>query len=608
MEDTILQVETREIYEGQYIPDLYPEGLPSNTILNKVLTGSRATTCELEAKRNSIIIEPNLPVIDGKQQKYPKILGVREGVYEPKIKAYLLDVSIPFKKILVTPESYQKVKNAAHDLGIDIFRDYFLLIDECEKAVQDADFRKDIMLPYFDLFEYENKCLISATPLIPNLKGFENHSFKIVNIEPQFDYQKDLSIIATNNITIELLKCIQSCKHKLAIFINEIDYPKRLIEKAGIKECSKIYTSKGELKDLLNEGYKAASQFIKDEVLEQYSFFTSRYYSAVDLETPDKPDIIMVTNCHKPQTMIDPFTHAVQIVGRFRLGIGDITHITNWNGSLIIESREKLLSDADAAKKVYDLLDTLKETIKGREREVLEEAVNRISIFIFKEGRFKGSINPFLLECYIQKSKVTGYYKYYRLLEQAYRETGHFNVSCQYIPHDKEDKDDTQTKRKNLSKVKKLEILERLKILIPTTRNFFIPTNEQDVELSSLWEEAPELCHFYQRYGIQELEEINYDLTKMKKLLKQGSKDEVFFIPLDEIYDTFDIGKIYPEKEIVETLQRIYDKYELEDDKGKRLIAKAAFLQKYYEPCERVAVSHSRAKGYLPLKKKYAIK
>lgn len=607
MEDTTLQVETREIYEGQYIPDLYPDGLPSNAILNKVLTGSRATTCELDAKRNSIIIEPNLPVIDGKQQKYSMSLGVREGISAPKIKAYLLDTSIPFKKILVTPESYQKVKDAARDLGIDIFKDYFLLIDECEKAVQDADFRKDIMLPYFDLFEFENKCLISATPLFPNLKGFENHSFRVINIEPQFDYQKDISIIATNSTTQEFLNYIQSTKNKVAIFINAIDYPKQLIEKAGIKEHSKIYTSKTELKDLLNEGYKAASQFTKDEVLEQYSFFTSRYYSAVDLETDDKPDILMITQCFRPQTMIDPFTHAVQIAGRFRLGIGDITHITNYNPSLIIETREKLLGDADTAKKVYDLLDTLKETLKGKEREVLEETANRISIFIFNEGRFKGQINPFLLECYIQKSKVAGYYKYFRLLEQAYKETGHFNVSCQHITHDKEEKDEAQTKRKNLSKARKLEIVERLKILIPTMRNFFIPTNEQDEELSSLWKEAPELCHYYQRYGIQKLEEINYDLTKMKKQLKQGSKDEAFFVPLDEIYNTFDIGKIYPENEVVEILQRIYDKYELEDDKGKRLIAKAANLQKYYEPCERVSVPRSRGKGYMPLKKKYSI-
>ena len=49
----------------QYLTEILPE-IPTNTILYKKLTGLGATYGELKAHRNSIIIEPNKPVISGK--------------------------------------------------------------------------------------------------------------------------------------------------------------------------------------------------------------------------------------------------------------------------------------------------------------------------------------------------------------------------------------------------------------------------------------------------------------------------------------------------------------------------------------------------------------
>ena len=99
-----MELKPVEIRENQYMSDLYPDGLPSNAIIDKTLTAKGATTCELDeryAKRNSIIIEPNVPVIDSKQVKYPNLLGVREGVTDYDVKKYLLDKSIRYKKIIV---------------------------------------------------------------------------------------------------------------------------------------------------------------------------------------------------------------------------------------------------------------------------------------------------------------------------------------------------------------------------------------------------------------------------------------------------------------------------------------------------------------------------
>lgn len=114
--------------------------IPTNTIiLYKKLTGLGATYGELKAKRNSIIIEPNKPVISGKckdpKHKDDNLFGVFEGVYTDNIIAYI-ERSIKQKKhfkILTTPESFYKVQEAFDEMEIDIRFNCFLLFDECHK-------------------------------------------------------------------------------------------------------------------------------------------------------------------------------------------------------------------------------------------------------------------------------------------------------------------------------------------------------------------------------------------------------------------------------------------------------------------------------------------
>ena len=40
-----------------------------------------------------------------------------------------------------------------HELEIPVYKDYFLLFDECEKAIQDVGYRGDIYLPVEDFFQ-----------------------------------------------------------------------------------------------------------------------------------------------------------------------------------------------------------------------------------------------------------------------------------------------------------------------------------------------------------------------------------------------------------------------------------------------------------------------
>ncbi len=85
------------------------EQIETNTILNKTITGIGATTLEIDTPRHSIIIEPNVPVIIGKENKHSFIRGVYEGVTTKMIEKYLYD-NDGYYKIMTTPESFGKVQ------------------------------------------------------------------------------------------------------------------------------------------------------------------------------------------------------------------------------------------------------------------------------------------------------------------------------------------------------------------------------------------------------------------------------------------------------------------------------------------------------------------
>ena len=119
------------IAQHQRLSDVLTE-IPTNVLLNKTITGCGATHSEIHAKRNSIIIEPNLPVIDGKCAKHPDIFGVKEGVTKEEIVAYLKHkTDCGYHKILTTPESFPKVRSALYEAAERIYNDWFLLFDEC---------------------------------------------------------------------------------------------------------------------------------------------------------------------------------------------------------------------------------------------------------------------------------------------------------------------------------------------------------------------------------------------------------------------------------------------------------------------------------------------
>lgn len=211
--------------------------IPSNVILSKTLTGLGATHSEIHSKRNSIIIEPNVPVILGKLNDNENMEAVYQKCEPYNIKKYL-QMDIPYKKIMTTPESFKKIRKAAEELRINIYEDYFCLFDECEKLTQDSDYRPAIAQPIYDFFMFKNKAFVSATPLEMSHPMFKQQGFQKIIIAPNYDYKKDIELIVTNSYYKRLSIVLDNLRDSkcVCIFYNVTNGILDIIERLNITQ------------------------------------------------------------------------------------------------------------------------------------------------------------------------------------------------------------------------------------------------------------------------------------------------------------------------------------------------------------------------------------
>lgn len=243
MHDNRMTTEILTIDKGQCLTDVLP-AIPANTIFDKTITGCGATHSEIvNAARHSIIIEPNIPVILGKKAEHPFLFAVYEGITKEDVKAYLAGEHDGYRKIITTPEGFdKKVLPAMHELEIPVYKDYFLLFDECEKAIQDVGYRGDIYLPVEDFFKFENKAMVSATPIVPSDPRFEENGFKILKLVPTYDSRIELTLCTTNNTVAVMRKLLKRLENEtVCVFLNSTETILSLIYALRLQGRSRVF-------------------------------------------------------------------------------------------------------------------------------------------------------------------------------------------------------------------------------------------------------------------------------------------------------------------------------------------------------------------------------
>ena len=592
-----METEFIELYEGEYLDvalfrKYKDKNIPSNVILDKTLTGIGATYTELHSKRNSIIIEPNVPVIVDKARGHDDWLTVYSPTTISQIRKYLSNNKIRYKKILTTPEGFKKIRKAAGDNYKQMQDSYFCLFDECEKLTQDCDYRAGITQPVYDFFEFENKAFVSATPLKVRHPKFEEQGFKKIKIVPQFDYKKNLHLIVTNSYDRTVREELEGLKDSqcVCIFINSVSEINKLVYSLDIMDESYIFCSEEGVKELKEVGFNNAKPEIC-HTLRKYNFFTSRFYSALDINLEVKPDILILTNLNQAYyyTMIDPYTETIQIQGRFRTKFEDgntynsLTHITNTR-RLNAKSEKEVRDEIDEYIKTYQNLTeryekatdtTHKQGIKKQLKKICED-------YLLDE---KENIDYFGIDNKYNEERVKGYYLSSETLFSAYRNTDFFNVNID-VRKALVGKDDILRLKYGTNNLVRVRYL--LRLLSELDKQGVSPDVREQTfnELSKTFDGAETTVRAYKELPTFQLHlivdfifinpghNINADKKKKRKenvikvleeALNNNENEEKRFSPavINELYEAFSpyMGRNIPKENTVEIIRKIYSRH-----------------------------------------------
>lgn len=576
METRYIKISKNEDNKIQYLKEVLSE-IPSNTILYKKLTGLGATYGELKANRHSIIIEPNVPVIIGKcndpKHKDDNLFGVYEGIYTEDIIKYLEKSKQKHYKILTTPESFKKVKDAFETMDMDIRFTCFLLFDECHKVTKDVDYRNDITLPLDDFFDFEKKALVSATPIEMTDPRFEKQGFQIIEIEPTFDYTKNILISHTNNVLRDTKDVLSLIRRKNdndnnqcnCFFINSTDVIYSFMKQMKILDDSTVFCAPKSVDKLKQLKFKNAYPKWSRDKMKKNNFFTSRFYNALDIELDEQPDVIIITDIYfAEQTMTDPYSDVIQIVGRFRNGVSNIIHISNTNQDLPKRSTEEIRQFIRSSEDIYNVLTSYYTTATSKEaRDAYRSALESLPYNrLLDKNQNK---NWFAIDNYINEEILKGNYHDKDSLINAYKSIDAFNVEMMNFYYPLGDKERLKRESKSVS------IKEKRKIIVSQLEMLGECNTEMDMEFKRdlIWTDSF-IVEAYDCIGKEEIERLNYSQPKIKEamILKQYKSKSQGGETILLIKNSFKIGKKYRLDYIKKEIKRIYELMEVPPHKA----------------------------------------
>jgi len=567
-----MDTKTISISKDQHLADVYPL-IETNTILNKRLSGVGATHCEIIAPRNSIIVVPNVPIITCKVEKHKdseNLFGVMANVTVRDIEQYLNTTlsSNRLIKIMVTPESFYKVRKAFEEVDFNMYKDCFLMLDECHKFIKERDFRQDIVMPFHSFFKFRNKALVSATPLTPSDPRFEEQGFKRVTIEPDWGFLNDILIICADDIR-RAFYSETTCTRRgelpeepQCIFVNSTSIIANLITDSNLETISSIFCSDQSAVELRQRGFKNVHTEWKKEYENHYMFFTSRFFTGLDIWLEKQPRVLYFSDAkNAEQTLMDPYTDMAQACGRFRNGMKGIYHFVNFNPEIEQKSNEDIEEYVGGIINSHLVLrNLLNGSQKKFERQAIEKALGALP---FKDIVFEDEIDYFMRDNIIDSERVKQYYNNFFSLQTAYGNSGYFrnpdvDESCTFPPIPTETNIKPKQTRKEIQRSQRIAIVETLSHIAP----YYKTTAINDIVYTLRNYDKLFVDAFFQ-LGKEFIKQCDYSPKLIKQeILNRGSDraepDEAFFYTL---FSSFEVGKKYLLKDAKRELKRIYDKF-----------------------------------------------
>ena len=437
-------MEIKIIYGGnaRYLSELpdFKNGLPHG-IVNKKKTDVGGTYVAANCRSNYIIVCPFRDLVDSiaadKNNKY-EIFKCYGGVREHQFKKYIKEHQI--YKIAVTYDSLDKLLKWMGDNTIG----WKLLIDEYHLILEDLDYRESaIMQMCWNIQKFKHYTFLSATPID---EEYEIDFFKSL---PHYkvDWPKEIPItvrkIKATCLPQGLAKLIRIFKEEgislpdisgeirqveqLFIFLNSVTTIKQVIDTLELEEDEvKVCCAQRQRNRLILGKFKRESAIAPNK---RINFFTKKSFQGCNLFS-NNGLIIVASDVHRTQTLVDITTTMEQISGRLRendeyhnIFRNTMVHIYSTNNNVLsqAEFKEVMCRKEDAAKRLLSLQN------KADEKE-LSTLIKRVNIendiLSIEDGRLVR--NELKRKAFIRKQKIRETYKDGIWLRAAYNKSEKF--------------------------------------------------------------------------------------------------------------------------------------------------------------------------------------
>ena len=427
---------------ARYLSELseFQDGLPHG-IVNKTKTDVGGTYVAANCRYNYIIVCPFRDLVDSiaadKNNKY-EIFKCYGGTREHQFRKYIKEHRI--YKIAVTYDSLDKLLKWM-DSNTDGWK---VLIDEYHLILEDMDYRESaIMQMCWNIQKFKHYTFLSATPID---EEYEIDFFKILPhykvVWPQ-GIPITIRKIKATCLPLGLAKLIRIFKEEgislpdingelkkveqLFIFLNSVTTIKQVIDTLELEEDEvKICCAKRQRNRLILGRFKQESAIAPNK---RINFFTKKSFQGCNLFS-NNGLIIVASDVHRTQTLVDITTTMEQISGRLRendeyhnIFRNTMVHIYSTNNNVLTQAEfnAEMCRKEDAAKRLL----SLQEKADEKELSALIRRVNiENDILSIEDGRLVR--NELKRMAFIRKQKIREAYKDGLNLRAAYNNSEKF--------------------------------------------------------------------------------------------------------------------------------------------------------------------------------------
>ena len=428
--------------EARYLSELpeFQDGLPHG-IVNKTKTDVGGTYVAANCRYNYIIVCPFRDLVDSiaadKNNKY-EIFKCYGGTREQQFRKYAKEHKV--YKIAVTYDSLDKLLKWMGN-NTDGWK---LLIDEYHLILEDLDYRESaIMQMCWNIQKFKHYTFLSATPIdeeyevdffkiLPHYKvvwplGLPITVRKIKATCLPHGLAKLISIFKEEGIYLPDISGERKKVEQLFIFLNSVTTIKQVIDTLELEEDEvKVCCAQRQRNRLILGKFKRESAISPNK---RINFFTKKSFQGCNLFS-NNGLIIVASDVHRTQTLVDITTTMEQISGRLRendeyhnIFRNTMVHIFSTNNSVLSQAE----FDAEMNRKEDAAVRLLSLQKKADEKE-LNALIKRVNIendiLSIEEGRLVR--NELKKKAFIRKQKIREAYKDGINLRAAYNKSEKF--------------------------------------------------------------------------------------------------------------------------------------------------------------------------------------